>query len=191
MGNLYDEFKRRRQEVSIDNIDNFTQLTFDIVRAMQKACEIAVKLGYVSAIKLHGRPKTNKISTTTTTSSQPIIGGGKNLKRGADTAHIQRGTCYMCGRYEHKGSSGCPLKMHPDVNTDPTLNWADSAAGKAWAQKGYKFIPSSINQGSKERLSSLPRADAKSKGDAKPAKPTEPQKEKGNSQPQTAEKIQR
>ena len=77
MGYLYDEFKRRRQEVSIDNIDNFTQLTFDIVRAMQKACEIAVKLGYVSAIKLHGRPKTNKISTTTTTSSQPIIGGGK------------------------------------------------------------------------------------------------------------------
>ena len=94
----------------------------------------------------------------------------------------------MYGRYEHKGSSRCPLKMHPDVNTDPTLNWADSAAGKAWAQKGYKFIPSSIRQGSKERLSSLPRADAKSKGDAKPAKPTEPQKEKGNSQPQKKHK---
>ena len=105
MGYLYDEFKRRRHEVNIDNIDNFTQLTFEIVRAKQKACEIVVKLGYVSVIKLHGRPKSTKISTTNTTSSQPIIGGGKNLKRGADTAHIQRGTCYMCGRYEHKGSS--------------------------------------------------------------------------------------
>jgi hypothetical protein len=54
MGYLYDEFKRRRHEVNIDNIDNFTQLTFEIVRAIQKACEIAVNLGYVRAIKLHG-----------------------------------------------------------------------------------------------------------------------------------------
>jgi hypothetical protein len=35
----------------------------------------------------------------------------------------------------------------------------------------------------------LPRADAKSKGDAKPAKPTEPQKEKGNSKPQKNTKV--
>ena len=52
MGYLYDEFRNRRQDKSIESIEDFVQLVFDIMRSMQKACEIAVKLGYTCAPKL-------------------------------------------------------------------------------------------------------------------------------------------
>ena len=57
------------------------------------------------------------------------------------------------------------------------------------AYKRYEFIPPSMNQGSKERLSSLPRADAKPTGGAKPAKPINPQNEKENNQQQKNTKV--
>ena len=131
MGYLYDEYTRHRQGKVINTIDDFTQLTFEIVRAMQKACEIAVKLGYVSAIKVPGKPKLNTNPQALPTSSNKPVGDvGKGIKRGADAVKEQKRTCYMCGRYEHNGSSGRLLNMHPDVNTDPTLTWADFAEGK-------------------------------------------------------------
>ena len=81
----------------------------------------------------------------------------------------------MCGRYEHKKGE-CPLRMHPDVNTDPTLTQSDSIAGKAWDKKGYKFIPNSVVNNTM-RLSAMPQAGAKptdkQSGSSKDRKDTE------------------
>ena len=155
MGYLYDEFRNRRQDKSIESIEDFVQLVFDIMRSMQRACEIVVKLGYTCAPKLSGNFK----NISTSSGDKPT-----GDTRSSDKSSTKpKEACYMCGRLEHKTSDGCPLKQHQDVNTDPMLSWTNSEKGIEWAAKGYKFIPLSITKDSKERLASMPQAHSKTK----------------------------
>ena len=55
MAYLFDEFTNRRHDKTIESVSDFVQLVFDIIRSMQRACEIAVKLGYTCAPKQSGK----------------------------------------------------------------------------------------------------------------------------------------
>ena len=52
MGYLYDEFEKRKQQAHIVDLFGFFDLVFEIHREMHKACTIAMKLGYVSSMKV-------------------------------------------------------------------------------------------------------------------------------------------
>ena len=47
MGYLFDEYTNRKRDVIIESIDDFRQLTFDIVRSMQKVFSLHSFLRYV------------------------------------------------------------------------------------------------------------------------------------------------
>ena len=69
MGYLFDEYTNHKRDVIVESIDDFRQLTFDIVRSMQKACGIAVKLGYSCATKQVTKTKGSNLQQSSSSSS--------------------------------------------------------------------------------------------------------------------------
>jgi hypothetical protein len=73
--------------------------------------------------------------------------GNKGVKPTAEpgTSKVQdpeaKPICPHCGRNDHKGHGCAYLKAkHPDTNPDANTQWADSAAGKAAAQKNIRYL---------------------------------------------------
>jgi hypothetical protein len=90
MAYLFDEFTNRRYDKTIESVSDFVRLVFDIIRSMQRACKIAVKLGYTCAPK-----QSDKINLKSTLPSGKPPGDTKGIGKNVRTPKI---TCYMCGR---------------------------------------------------------------------------------------------
>ena len=65
-----------------------------------------------------------------------------DLSTPSDTA----AACPGCGRAGHKWKDCTYVKFkHPDANSDPSVAWSDTLAGREWSKLGELFLPSRKN----------------------------------------------
>ena len=134
MGYLYDEFEKRKQQAHIVDFSGFSDLVFEIYREMYKACTIAMKLGYVSSIKVATAQAAKQTESILSEKVQSRDVSKQSVQVEIEpkptTAKAVKLTCNACGRWGHEMGK-CNLKEHSDANRS-SAKLAELVKKKEW-----------------------------------------------------------
>jgi len=126
-----------KEELDVD--DAFRKTKMD--RARQQSLRLKENLVITIA-----NTSSKCVPNTQSTSNAAIFHPGtKKVSKSSvyETGKKAAVRCYKCGRTH---PIPCTLGNHPDANHDKTCPWFASPNGRAWKQRGEKFLPEDITK---------------------------------------------
>ena len=125
-----------KEELDVDDAFRMTKLD----RQRQQSLRLKENL-----VKTIANTPSKRVPNTQSTSNPAIFHPGtkKSSKSSVDdTGKKSAVRCYKCGRTHPMPCTN----NHPDANLDKSCPWFASPNGRAWKQRGEKFLPEDVTK---------------------------------------------